>query len=93
MDEPAADLPLALSLASVALGRRVREGLISAGEVGLGGELRSVPRIEARASESRRLGFKTMLIPARGRMDFTPPSGLKLLRARTLREALAMGLE
>ena len=93
VDEPAADLPLALALASVALGRRVREGLIAAGEVGLGGELRAVPRIDARASESRRLGFKSMLIPARGRADGVAPAGLKILRARTLREALAMGLE
>src|SRR5205807_3586426 len=52
IDEPAADLPLALALASVATNRRVREGLVSAAEIGLGGELRSVPRSEVRASEA-----------------------------------------
>ncbi len=93
IDEPAADLPLALALASVATNRRVREGLVAAGEVGLGGEIRSVPRLEARVAESKRLGFKTLLLPARGRAEFSPQSGVKILRARTLREALAMGLE
>jgi len=93
VDEPASDLPLALALASVATNRRVREGLIASGEVGLGGELRPVPRLEARVAESKRLGFKTLLIPARGRLEGPPQSALKILRARTLREALAMGLE
>ncbi len=93
IDEPAADLPLALALASVATNRRVREGLVAAGEVGLGGEIRGVPRLEARVAESKRLGFKTILLPARGRTDFSPQSGIRILRARTLREALAMGLE
>jgi len=93
IDEPAADLPLALALASVATNRRVREGLVSAGEVGLGGEIRPVPRLEVRVAEAKRLGFKTLLLPARGRADFAASAGVKILRARTLREALAMGLE
>jgi DNA repair protein RadA/Sms len=92
VDEPAADLPLSLALASVATGRNVREGLVAAGEVGLGGELRPVPRMDARISEARRLGFKTILLPSRGRGSLSAPPGLKLLRAATLREALAMGL-
>ena len=67
VEEPAADLPLALALASVATSRAVREGLIAAGEVGLLGELRPVPRMEARIAEAKRLGFKQILLPARGR--------------------------
>ncbi len=92
LDEPAADLPLGLALASVATGRPVREGLVAFGEVGLGGEIRNVPRAEARAAEARRLGFETLLLPARGRFQPQPGAGLKILRARTLREALALGL-
>ncbi|MFH0938649.1 MAG: DNA repair protein RadA [Planctomycetota bacterium] len=93
VEEPAADLPLALALASIATGRLVREGLIAAGEVGLGGEIRPVPRLEARVSEAGRLGFKTMLLPARGRTALPAQiHGVKILRARTLREALALGL-
>jgi DNA repair protein RadA/Sms len=93
VDEPAADLPLALALGSVATGRNVREGLVAAGEVGLGGEIRPVPRMDARIAEARRLGFKTILLPARGRSGLgAPGEGMKVLRARTVREALAMGL-
>ncbi|MCK6491779.1 MAG: DNA repair protein RadA, partial [Planctomycetes bacterium] len=93
VDEPAADLPLALALASMATGQPVRAGLVAAGEVGLGGELRPVPRSPARISEARRLGFTSILLPARGREKLSAPAGLKVLRARTLREALALGLE
>jgi DNA repair protein RadA/Sms len=93
IEEPAADLPLALALASVATNRPVREGLVSAGEVGLGGEIRPVARLEARVAEARRLGFKAVLLPARGRTRLaTEMDGVKILRARTLREALALGL-
>jgi DNA repair protein RadA/Sms len=94
VDEPAADLPLALALGSVATGRPVRSGLVSAGEVGLGGEVRLVSRVEARIAEAQRLGFTSLLLPARGRGgEGTQAGGLKILRARTLREALALGLE
>jgi DNA repair protein RadA/Sms len=93
VDEPAADLPLALALASIALSRPVREGLVAAGEVGLGGEIRPVPRLEARIAEARRLNFGTLLLPARGRTHLPPQvEGAKILRARTLREALALAL-
>lgn len=90
VDEPAADLPLALALASVATGRPIREGLVAAGEVGLSGELRPVARTEARLAEAQRLGFNQVLLPARGREIVT--RGLKSLRARTLKEALALAL-
>ncbi|MCZ7647038.1 MAG: DNA repair protein RadA [Planctomycetota bacterium] len=90
IDEPASDLPLALALASVATSRPVRGKLVAAGEVGLGGELRPVARLEARLAEARRLGFNAILVPARGKV--AAPQGLKLLRAANLKEALALGL-
>jgi DNA repair protein RadA/Sms len=94
VDEPAADLPVALALSSVATGRKIREGLVSAGEIGLGGELRPVPRVEARLAEAKRLGFTQVLLPARGRaVSAGAPHGLKLLRARTIHEALSVALE
>jgi len=92
VDEPAADLPLALALASVATGRPVREGLVAAGEVGLSGELRPVPRLDVRITEARRLGFGAVLVPERGRGHAKAEQGLKVLRAKTIREALALGL-
>lgn len=93
VDEPASDLPLALALASVATGRPLREGLVAAGEVGLSGELRPVARTEARLAEAQRLGFTQILLPARGRdLAAQHARAPKVLRARTLREALALGL-
>jgi DNA repair protein RadA/Sms len=93
IDEPAGDLPLALALASVATGRPVRERLVAAGEVGLGGEIRPIARIEARIAEARRLGFQSILLPARGRTSLPPQAdGIKILRARTVKEALLLGL-
>ena len=93
IDEPAADLPLALALASVATGRPVRERLVAAGEVGLGGEIRPIARLEARIAEARRLGFQSILLPARGRSSLPAQvQGLKVLRARTVKEALMLGL-
>jgi DNA repair protein RadA/Sms len=93
IDEPAGDLPLALALASVATGRPVRERLVAAGEVGLGGEIRPIARVEARIAEARRLGFQSVLLPARGRSALPANmNGVKILRARTLREALLLGL-
>jgi DNA repair protein RadA/Sms len=93
IDEPAADLPLALALASVATGRAVRERLVAAGEIGLGGEIRPIARVEARIAEARRLGFQSILLPARNRTNLPERvEGVKLLRARTVREALLLGL-
>ena len=94
VDEPAADLPVALALSSVATGRQIREGLVSAGEVGLAGELRPIPRIEARLAEARRLGFTRFLLPSRGRKPSQrSESGMQILRARTIHEALSVALE
>jgi DNA repair protein RadA/Sms len=57
-----------------------------------GGEIRPVPRMDARIAEAARLGFKSLLLPARGRNQPTKINGIQILRARNLREALALGL-
>jgi DNA repair protein RadA/Sms len=61
--------------------------LVACGEVGLGGEIRSVPQLELRLHESYRLGFRSALVPASAQDG---PTGLRLLRARTVAEALAL---
>lgn len=57
--EPAIDLPLALALASSALGVPVPPDLVAIGEVGLSGDVRSVPGLALRLAECARLGFRT----------------------------------
>ena len=64
--EPAADLAVALAVASAWREIAVPTDLVALGEVGLGGELRPVPRYDLRASEARRLGFQRLIGPGQG---------------------------
>lgn len=59
----AIDLPLAIALAGSRMNKRVPEGLVALGEVGLGGEIRRVPGADARLAEAARLGFERALAP------------------------------
>jgi DNA repair protein RadA/Sms len=61
--EPAADLAVALALASSRLEIALPADTVVCGEVGLGGEVRRVGRIELRLRESARLGFRRALLP------------------------------
>ncbi|MDP6977278.1 MAG: DNA repair protein RadA [Myxococcota bacterium] len=61
--EPAADLGLALALASSALDIALPAGAAACGEVGLGGEVRRVSRLDLRVRELARLGYSTLLVP------------------------------
>lgn len=63
--EPAADLAVALAIVSSFLDVPVREGLSASGEIGLGGEVRSVHEAARRAGEVVRLGFEQCLLPSR----------------------------
>lgn len=63
LDEPAADLAVALALVSGHKNKIIDEKTIAFGEVGLSGELRSVSRPVARVNEAARLGFETCILP------------------------------
>ena len=65
--EPAADLGIALALASAWRDIPLSTDLVALGEVGLGGELRPASRYELRSAEARRLGFKRLLGPGTGK--------------------------
>jgi DNA repair protein RadA/Sms len=87
VDEPAADLAIALALASAQRG--VPTGpLVAFGELGLTGRLRTVPQAERRLREASRLGLGHVLAPAG-----TPAlAGVSLRTAETLAEVLALAL-
>jgi DNA repair protein RadA/Sms len=89
--EPAADLALALAIASSHLDRPVPGDLVALGEIGLSGELRSVSQVERRLAEAERLGFRRGVLPA-GSMRNGVKSKMALLPVSTLREAIAVGL-
>jgi DNA repair protein RadA/Sms len=90
LDEPAADLALAMALASSLRDRPLPPDRILVGEVGLGGEIRPVPQLSRRLAEAARLGFRSALVPRRGLDD--APSGLELLPVGTVGEAVERAL-
>lgn len=63
--EPAVDLGVLLAVASSLSNRRIDPDTIVVGEVGLGGEIRSVPRLESRLKEAIHMGFRRCLVPQR----------------------------
>ena len=89
--EPAADLGIALAIASSFRDAAVDPGLAAVGEVGLSGELRAAPQLERRVAEAARLGFKRCLVPKVG-AGISPPKDIELIPASTLREAINAGL-
>jgi DNA repair protein RadA/Sms len=84
IDEPGADLGIALAIASAARGVPVREGLAAFGEIGLTGRLRSATQAERRLAECRKLGIVSVLAPGGA-------AGVGL-EAPHVRTALASGL-
>ena len=91
IDEPAADLAIALAIVSSFRDQPVDPELAVMGEIGLSGELRAVPQLERRVNEAARLGFKRCLVPKTG-SNISVPHGIKLISASTLREAVGVGL-
>jgi DNA repair protein RadA/Sms len=88
IDEPSADLAVAVAVASASKGIPVPSDMVIIGEIGLSGELRSVGQLNARLNEVAKLGFKRCLLPKTARPVETPSSNLQLLPARSLGEAL-----
>jgi DNA repair protein RadA/Sms len=90
--EPAADLAVAAAIASSVWDRPLRADAVLIGEVGLSGELRTVPQTAARLREAAALGFKSAVLPKRLRKGEELPTGIQIQEARTLREALDLGM-
>ena len=89
IDEPGADLAVALAIASAARRVPVRPGTAAFGEIGLTGRLRPAAQAERRLEECAKLGLKQVVAPPE-----TPKrAGLRVVEAETLRAALKAGLE
>jgi DNA repair protein RadA/Sms len=89
IDEPGADLAVAMAIASAARGAPVREGTAAFGEIGLTGRLRPAAQAERRLEECAKFGVGAVVVPAgtKGR------GKTSLLEAETLREALTAVLD
>jgi DNA repair protein RadA/Sms len=89
IEEPGADLAVALSVASAARGAPVRAGLAAFGEVGLTGRLRPVTQAERRLEECAKLGTTSVLAPA----GTSSARAVTIVEAETVRQAMSAGLE
>jgi DNA repair protein RadA/Sms len=88
IEEPGADLAVALAIASAARGAPVREGVAAFGEIGLTGRLRQASQVDRRLEECSKLGIATVVAPPGGSSRSTPgTAGVETLRA-ALRAAL-----
>ena len=91
LSEPAADLALCAAVVSSLNDQAVGVDTAVMGEVGLAGEIRSVPQCERRIGECARLGFTTILVPRENaRRIRQVPEGVKLIGADTLLQALSV---
>ncbi len=63
LNDPAADLAVCMAIASAAAGRRLQDGVVVFGEVGLGGEIRSASGTDRRVAEAKKLGFTQAIAP------------------------------
>ena len=84
--DPAADLAVCMAIASAAAERKLNVGTVVFGEVGLGGEIRSVQHFDRRIQEAKKLGFKSALAPKYQNTTFIKP-------VEDLRQALIDYLE
>ena len=92
LEEPGADLPVVLVIASSYRDSPIADDLVAIGEIGLTGEIRSVSHMNQRLTEAARLGFKKCLIPRGGSEKLEIPQGMTVYRVRNLREAIETAL-
>jgi DNA repair protein RadA/Sms len=88
VDDPAADLACAASLASSFRNRPIPARTLVLGEVGLAGEVRAVSQVDIRLAEAARLGFVRAIIPAASARHAEVPQGLSVEGVETVQEAL-----
>ena len=88
LDEPAVDLGVAVACASSFRDIPADTGTVLIGEVGLGGEVRSVSQVEPRLREAAKLGFARAVVPESGRDGLAQPDGLEVIFCKRLSDVL-----
>lgn len=85
--EPAADLPVAMALYSSLTDRPIPDGVIAFGEIGLGGEIRSVSNLEVRIAEAQRLGFTKCIVPKHSLKNIMKFENIEVAGVNNLKQA------
>ena len=88
LDEPGADLPIVLAIASSYADKPIPKDLVAIGEIGLTGEVRSVMHMNQRLAEIARLGFSKCIIPKNTTEKLDIPNNLEVYRVRNIAEAI-----
>ena len=91
IDEPAADLGIALAIATCMRNVTIEPSTIIIGEIGLSGEVRPVNQIEARVKEAAKLGFKKAIIP-KCSIDYKFDSNIEIIEVSRLTEAITKAI-
>ena len=90
LSEPAADLALCVAVASSLKDKTIAPEVAVMGEVGLAGEVRTIPQCERRISECARLGFTTVIVPKSNARRVKGPEGVKVIGVDTVAQALSV---
>lgn len=94
LDEPASDLSVALALVSSLKDSIVKDDVLAFGEIGLGGEIRTVSNCEQRIKEAQRLGFTKCIIPASNYNTLKRKvEGIEVIGARYIRQAFEAAID
>lgn len=91
LDEPAGDLPAAMALFSGIMDKPVSEDVIAFGEIGLGGEIRSVSHITQRIREAERMGFRICIVPKQSMTSVNQKDyNIDIIPVSTLKQAFSV---
>jgi DNA repair protein RadA/Sms len=93
ISEPAVDLAVCCSIVSSLLDKVVDNQIVLIGEVGLGGEIRSVGHIEKRIQEAEKLGFERIIIPKNNQKNAKNDTSIKVIAVETLMEGIDKSLK
>ncbi|NOX17899.1 MAG: DNA repair protein RadA [Chlorobi bacterium] len=88
IDEPAIDLAVCVSIASSLTNRAARSDYVVIGEVGLGGEVRSVGRLDKRIQEAEKLGFGNIIVPKNNLKQKPKTSTINVIPAESILQAI-----
>ncbi|MEI7474359.1 MAG: DNA repair protein RadA [bacterium] len=92
IDEPAADLGIAIAIATCARNVTIDAETVIIGEIGLSGEIRAVNQIESRVKEASKLGFKRIIIPKANAPVKNIPKDVKVLAVSRIIEAITAAI-
>jgi DNA repair protein RadA/Sms len=90
LDDPAADMALALSVASSYKDIPLGDDFIAMGEIGLAGEIRNIPNGEKRIAEGKKLGFKKMLVPSSSVSEDLSYPDMEIYKPKNVLQAMSL---